>query len=948
MITILCLIFFVSGASALIFESLWFNLLGLSLGNSVWATAVVLASFMAGLALGNALAALKGQRVIRPIRWFAVLQGVIAVSGTALVVFFPRMPHLLVPLWRLFLDHGLLINGSRMLIAFLLMLVPTTAMGATLPMLVKAVYNDRAHFGRILGLLYGINTLGAVLGVLLTELYFMDWFGLQNTGILAGLLNGLAALSALVLTHKKKAPPVSAGPGNPLCNESKRLLVAAFLCGFILLALEVIWFRFLLLFFSGVSLNFSIMLAVVLLGISLGGIACSAWFRRGRQADAMVVALAAANGILIVLLYTTFSVALQWRSSIGGIFGTILLPFFLMFPIAFVSGSLFTLIGHSLQKRLQAETRSTGLLTLANTLGSVCGSVAAGLLLIRFLGMELSFFIMALLYGVVAFAVTGKPFFSLKKARKTVFYLLLIAYALPLAFFPFGKLFFTYAEVPRSRYMVPPYDELVYYKESLTETIQYIATSWLNQPLFHRLITNDHSMSATNRYSRRYMKLYVYWPVALHPKPRKALLLCYGCGSTAQALTECEQLAAIDIVDISSEILAASSIVFPEPRDNPMADPRVTAFIEDGRFFLLTRENSYDIISAEPPPPTFSGVQNLYSEEFFTLINKRLRPGGMATYWLPVRQMDQAQAKAVLRAFANSFDHVSLWTGADLEWMMVGIKSPLPSVSADHFSLQWHNPAVAAEMEEVGLHRPQQMAALYLADRARIDAFTGDQPPVRDNYPKRLSYVDVENTVQSQALFRDFMAPEKTYASFTQSPFIAALWPDTLRQAAKPYFSVQPVVNRMIAQLHFCSFNISNLHACLHNPLLHDYILWSMGSGPSMQHIMQNALAKDPELGRAHLLVYVHLAAAALRDGDYAQAETYMRRYAERLASGEDTIIPITFLRIYLLYLQHDKAAAQALGKELQPLLKRGEEKRYYADFITWLKQNVTQQEAAE
>ncbi len=138
-------------------------------------------------------------------------------------------------------------------------------------------------------------------------------------------------------------------------------------------------------------------------------------------------------------------------------------------------------------------------------------------------------------------------------------------------------------------------------------------------------------MSGTGWGARRYMKLYVYLPVALHPDPKSALLISYGVGSTAKALTDTPDFQTIDVVDISPEILEMSAIVYPVPSDHPLNDPRVTVHVEDGRYFLQTTKQTFDLITGEPPPPIMAGVANLYSREYFQLIHDRLAEGGMVS-----------------------------------------------------------------------------------------------------------------------------------------------------------------------------------------------------------------------------------------------------------------------------------------------------------------------------
>src|SRR5882762_9592716 len=237
---LLSAVFFASGASALIFETLWFRQAGLAFGNSVWASSLVLSGFMAGLALGNALVARWGQRLSNPIRAYAVAEAAIALTGVGLVFLLPVLGSALAPVFRPLLDRPWALNPLRLFVAFVLLLVPSTAMGITLPLLTRALLRDdsglpgrspkdEGGFGRVLGALYGWNTLGAVVGVVAGEMFMVGRFGVRGTARHVG----------RVLSDP--APP-HRGPG------TWAWLVAAFAAGFSLLALEVIWFRFLLLF----------------------------------------------------------------------------------------------------------------------------------------------------------------------------------------------------------------------------------------------------------------------------------------------------------------------------------------------------------------------------------------------------------------------------------------------------------------------------------------------------------------------------------------------------------------------------------------------------------------------------------------------------------------------------------------------------------------------------
>jgi spermidine synthase len=170
---------FASGAAALLFETLWFRQAGLVLGNSVWASSLTLAAFMTGLAIGNAVIARYGERVRSPIRLYAGLEMAIAIAGVSLVWILPYLAAWLAPLWRPLIDQPLLLNGLRLVTSFALLLIPAIAMGATLPLLVKALLARDPNFGSVLGRLYGWNTLGAVAGAVAGELFLLGWLGGQ-------------------------------------------------------------------------------------------------------------------------------------------------------------------------------------------------------------------------------------------------------------------------------------------------------------------------------------------------------------------------------------------------------------------------------------------------------------------------------------------------------------------------------------------------------------------------------------------------------------------------------------------------------------------------------------------------------------------------------------------------------------------------------------------------
>src|SRR6187455_310991 len=196
-VAVLCGVLFLSGTGALIFETLWLRLSGLAFGNSVWAAALILSSFMAGLALGNAIAASSRIRRWRPLHLYALLEVLVALLGCTIVFGLPLLGELLRPVWQLLWNYQPALVGLRLVVSFLILLVPTTAMGLTLPVLIEDPMLRQTNFGRAIGFLYGSNTLGAMDGAVLGEGYLIAAFGLRGTALVAGLMGCVAAALAL-------------------------------------------------------------------------------------------------------------------------------------------------------------------------------------------------------------------------------------------------------------------------------------------------------------------------------------------------------------------------------------------------------------------------------------------------------------------------------------------------------------------------------------------------------------------------------------------------------------------------------------------------------------------------------------------------------------------------------------------------------------------------------
>jgi predicted membrane-bound spermidine synthase len=908
---LLCAIFFLSGMGAVSFEALWFRQAGLVFGNGVWASSLVLSSFMAGLAIGNGLAAHFAARVARPLVAYAALELVIAAAGAALVVGLPSLDTWLVPVFQPLLEVEWLANLLRVALAFALLLLPATAMGATLPLVVTSLRARDSSYGGALGLLYGWNTLGAVAGAVAAELWWLAWVGVHGAALAAAACNATAAAGAGWLARRSEpAPPAPPAPRARPDAAAIRVLAAAGVAGWILLALEVVWFRFLHLFVHAGAAAFAWMLAVVLAGIGLGGLAGGAWLRRRPDAWRHAPAVAVAAGLAAIALYAAFprASALVAGRAPSAPLTVAWLAVSIALPVAMVSGVLFPLLGAALARRISPESTATGWLTLANTVGCALGSLAAGFALIPLLGMERSLFWLAAAYGAVAWLARVPPARPGSAWRRLA---VPAVFAAALALFPFGRMQRTYLRAAVERWHGGREHVVTAVREGRSETALVVERRLAGERLNAFLLTDSFSMSATTAFARRYMKLFVWWPVALRPQPRQALLISYGVGSTAQALVATPSLARIDVVDLSREILGLSEVIHPDASDDPLRDPRVHVYVEDGRYFLAMTPRRYDLITGEPPPPKNAGVVNLYTREYFGLIHARLAEGGVATYWLPVHNLEAADARAIARAFCDAFADCALWVGHDLDWMLTGSRGGLAAPSESDFTRQWREPAVARELRAAGFEVPAQLGASFLGDAAWLAEWTAGVAPLSDAWPKRLS-----DRLQhdARAAFDPILDAAAARERFRDSAWIRAVWPAELRERTLAAFDLQAEINA-VARGDPLGWpqRLAAVHALLGPPALSELALWRLGL--TADHVAAGESAR--RAGRPLAPHERTLASRALVDGDPARAARGFE--AARRHAPDDWGLLI--LELYARGRAGDRAgAAQALARSRERL----------------------------
>lgn len=915
MLAAVSLTFLVSGAAGLMFEVVWFHRTSLVFGNSIWATSLVLCSFMAGLAIGNGLVARCAGGLQRPLRAYAVLEASVAISGIALSIALPHLSALVVPLTHLAGDTPWVVNLIRLAAAFSLLLLPAVAMGATLPVLTGALTQTKRPFGRVLGLLYGWNTLGAVAGVVLAEVVLVDRVGVAGTAWTAATFNLSAAVAGLWLSDRFERGDRSAAamPDTPPASRPWRLLICASLAGTVLLGLEVVWFRFLSMFVLTTTLAASLMLAAVLGAIGLGGLATSWWLAVRPRAARHVTAVSLASGCSVVLSYSAFQ-RLTGGVQVGDWRRVLWFACALTLPSSLLSGVIFTLLGDALQREVRSTTRAAALLTSANTMGAIVGPPLAAFVLLPLFGMERAFFVFAIAYGIIGILTLPLAWdhsgvaAPARSARGV--WAMAVALVAALALFPFGL-----ADAYFSR-IVRPYVEdgsrVVATREGPSETIQLLQQQWLGRPVYSRLVTNGFSMSGTAIAGQRYMRDFVYWPLALHASPlRHLLVICYGVGVTVGAAVDVPSAETIDVVELSRDVVAMSDVIYPDAP--PLGDPRVHLHIEDGRTFLQTTTDRFDLITGEPPPPRTPGAVNIYTREHFRLIYDRLSEGGMATYWLPVARPDPgADVNTIIRAFCDVFEDCSLWNATPFDFMLVGTRHAPPQ-SPEALTARWQVEPLASRLREVGFEQPEQIGATFLGDADYLRALTALAPPLTDDFPHRIvplpnrlslsdpRYRDDASVVD---LFQRVLDPARARNAFKVSRFIAGLWPQELAAATLPAFELQRIINRVLWDGGRPLQQIEDLHLVLTSTPLRTLPLWLLGSDEVTQRIAGTSGERSGPTEYTRGL-------GALAGRDFLRAAAYLSE-AERRELHAPAVRP---LLVYALCLAGDLSTARRLAR---------------------------------
>lgn len=710
-------LFILSGFSALTFEMLWVRLASHGLGVASWAVSVVVSTFMGGLALGGYLLGGYADRHPRPARLYAALEAGIAVFGLLASFLLQAMPDWGLPL-------PVLIG-----VVMLSLLGPCTLMGGTLPALARAVSGLGANRG--VSYLYMANTAGAVLAAFATDWLMVPALGVSATIWVCFIASGAAALlSAVAIPADLAAPPQSHRQEQGAPQGDRRVFLAYGLAGLVSLGLQVGWTRLILALSRPTIYNVSMVLAVFLLGLFLGSTAASGWAQRvARPARCLGltllgIAISSLGCLLLLGKADALSVRLAAQLSSSPMVKNGLVCAFdclALFGLpTFLMGVAFPLAARLAVNDSPDAGEPTGRLAAWNTVGGILGALMMAFALAPGLGLFRALMVLLLLEGLTGLWLVGRQD---RVAASGAGLLLLAALLLPST----TLLHSVYYPVWGSGYGVLP-DSVVYFRDDSYATVAVADTQ---RGKF--LMVNSTRMMGDAPEGLRYACLMGHLPSLLHPDPKRALVICFGCGMTTGALDDQPEFEAITCVELSRAVLEAGHL-FARSNGDVRDSKRVEFVLADGRNYLARSAEKFDVITFEPPPPTQAGVVNLYSADYYRLCRERLTEQGVVCQWVPLLLLDEPDLRLVVKAFLEVFPDATLWEGSADDYLLIGSKAPL---AIDYRALQkrMSEPALAGRLDRIGIKGADSLLATYLHGPEYLKRMTSDTPVTTDDRP---------------------------------------------------------------------------------------------------------------------------------------------------------------------------------------------------------------------
>ena len=784
-------LFFVSGATALVYQTLWNRQLHLVFGTSTFALSTVLSAYMLGLALGGAAMGRQADRITRPLRVYGLLE--VGIGLYALL--FPTLVDAVTPVYLstyLALQPGPVLFGLiQFVVVGSLLVLPTAAMGATLPLLSRFATTALGGAGDRIGTLYAVNTAGAVVGTWLAGFHLLPGIGLFWTTLLAAganlLLGGLAVGLDLWYGARSERLVVDDDLDRTLPPLLLPVGLVLGMAGFSSLIYEVAWTRVLGLMVGASVYGFSVMLLAFLVGIAIGGkfggtLADRLLVRHGIRGVLLALALTELGvaGLSYLLMYV-FPELPFWYVWLFDALGaaddpsrmwttSLVLAGLVMTPPAVLMGVAFPVAVRAVVGDEEHLGGPVGYVYAANTVGSVGGSFAAGFLLLPTVGVQSTIYVAALVNigaaTVALGAARGRTWLGGAGAAALLTVLFFGArppwdpLLMTSGMYHYVTSFEDHSRAGIDRYARGLYD-LVFYEEGLSSVV----TVAKNHESDNMWLANNGKVDASTTSDMPTQVLCALLPLQFAPSSEEVLLVGLASGITGGALTTVDGIERLDIVELEPAIERAARL-FGEFNRHVLDDPRVQLLANDGRnHLLMSPEGAYDVIVSEPSNPWITGVSNLFTREFWEMGKTRLKPGGVWSQWVQMYGMDDRDLRTLLRTFATVYPHVIVYaTIEDSDLVLIGSDEPLISDAA-HAARLFREDDTRQLLADVGVNDPNDLVAMFQMDRddvlrATEGAVLNTDDNMRIEYRAPLNLHRSTNELNGHFLLKNVAVPD--------------------------------------------------------------------------------------------------------------------------------------------------------------------------------------------
>jgi spermidine synthase len=690
---------------------------------------------MSGLAIGSYLFGRLSDRLKNPLYIYLFIE-------LGLLLYALSFQSLFDVTRNIYVNHFARVDPSLMppqlikfLQSFLLLIIPTTLMGGTIPVVTTIIVNNLSKLGKKLSLIYALNNFGAAAGGFVTGFFLIRLLGMRETLYLAAGLNLLNAILIFLVRKQGRRTKESSHQEENREKSIKwptkyiRLILIVFaLEGFTTLAYEILWTRLFIEFsFDKTVYIYSVIIVGFIFGLSLGSILVRKWINNFRDLPSVLgyiqLGIAFSSFILIMVFIYLSPVLVgnrepseSWLEISGKEY--LIMFFIITIPVSLM-GATFPVVGKVVSDNLQSLGSKIGVIGFLDTVGSIFGSFVAGFLMIPKFGIYWSFLIVVVMNLLLALLVF---FFHPALKRKSIKVAVPAILLLSILIFSPG-----YSDYFKQRVRYFPGDKILSYAEGVSATVSVHELKSGHKALAINGAKTAFSTSA----DLKVHTLLAHVPSILSEDSRSAFVIGFGMGVTANCLSAYDY-EKIDIAELSPEVVSTSAVYFRYLNENVLKNPVIKVFYEDGRSFLLGENQTYNVITSNAVHARLGA--NLYTTEFYEICLDKLSQGGVMCQWLPTNWLSENEFKSLIRSFIEVFPHSGLWYVTRGHMLLIGTVNE-SGLSMTDLTEKFKVPAIRQDLFEVGISNPEELLANFMAGPSELLQFTSDAGENTDNFP---------------------------------------------------------------------------------------------------------------------------------------------------------------------------------------------------------------------